>query len=159
MFKYNFVNGTGIQFEMDDITRTAVNDMLNSKDDNSPYCNHTAVSNTKTCSIDSLLQRILNFDIRVIEPATTRVDLNYRTNVNYKSYTNEELAAAGEERLTRQYIHSPYAEEECRILNLSFVKRGIGLYTMITKQRPATQPEKNLEIALQQNQYHHLIIS
>lgn len=158
MFKYNFVNGMGIQFEIDDITRTAVNDMLNSKDDNNPYCNYTAVNSTKTCNINSLLQRILNFDIRVIEPATTRVDLNYRTNVNYKSYTSEELAAVGEERLTRHYINSPYAEEEYRILNLSFVKRGLGLYTMLANQRPATQPEKNIEIALQQNQYHHLII-
>lgn len=158
MFKYNFVNQTGICFEMDAITRAAVNDMLNSNDDNSAHCNHTAVNRTKTCSIDSLLQRILNFDIRVVEPTTTRVDPNYRTYVNYNSYTNEELTAASEENLIERYINSPYNEEEYRTLNLSFVKRGLGLYTIIAKQRPATQPEKNLEIALQQNQYHRLII-
>lgn len=158
MFKYNFITQTGIHFEMDGTTRTAINLMLNSNDDNSAYCNHTAVNSPKTCSIDNLLQRILNFDIQVIEPATTRVDLHYRTNVSYRSYTNEELAATDEENLTERYINSPYDEEECRILNLSFVKRGLGLYTIIAKQRPATQPEKNLEIALQQNQYHRLII-
>ena len=157
MFKYNFSN-ENVTLEMDDVTRTAITNMLNSNDDNDAYCNHAATANTKTCSIGNLLQRILNFDTRVIEPTTTRVDLNYRMYVNYKNYTNEELETANEEELASRCINNLNDLEEYRILNLNFVKRGMGLYTIITKQRPATQSEKNIEIALQQNQYHRLII-
>ena len=157
MFKY-IKETSNIIYETDNATRYALSDMLGSADDGAPYNNRVQISSTKTCVIEGLLQRIINFDITVVEHQKDEPCPDYKASVAYKSYTNEELNATTPEDLAAYYVTNLTSNDEWRRISIQFVKRGIRLFDIINEQVPASTTEKNIEISLQQNQYHRLII-
>lgn len=157
MFKYN-KETSNIVYEIDDATNYALNNMLNSRDDGASYNNRVQISPTKTCNVNDLLQRIINFDIAVVEHQKDEPWPDYKANTTYENYTNDALNATTPENLAAYYVTDLTSKDEWRRININFVKRGMRLFDIIKEQIPANTTEKNLEISLQQNQYHHLII-
>lgn len=157
MFKYN-KETSNIGYEIDDATNYALNNMLNSSDDGASYNNRVQIYPTKTCSVNNLLQRIINFDIAVVEHQKDEPRPDYQANTTYKNYTNDDLNATIPEDLAAYYVTGRTSNNEQRRITINFVKRGMRLFDIINEQVPASTTEKNLEISLQQNQYHHLII-